>query len=832
MKETTAQTTTTATTTTAKRRSRSGAKHPSATTSNTQTLPLPPATQLTNQPPTQKPQSKSKSAFGTKQPSTAGSTSETETGGLNPYMNLVFRRMRRLKKRVTRVETTEATLNEDPSKKDTLEPDQLAALEKKPEVSAPLKELEDLFKAMTVLQANDKLEHKRQIEEHLNDIERAKETTAKETQEYATLALIQVIRLFYALKQLDDAKEYLTFPLSRSLKVLEKFRSRLFEVAQAAELSDGDDCAHSRKELYTIVRKLAEKSTDNVAEEGDITYKHIYNELDHLTYPSGDLQLRNSPIFSEDHQVDGPSSTVEANTGAGKEDDVDRASVRSSMSEPTLTAAQKSCTTVENWFSKINPSNSSPSVSPPKPTPGPESKVISQDVHAKQAGPTPVVPVRLGREVASQTDLGALSEPSSLPAATAPMPPTVVPLVPVHPLPLYRLMLPPWVAGSSYPSEPHVSNPSLLQAQPALPSMRVSIEPGHSTISQTDDKDSGKSGTRRRFGRPSGSSSQENTSFRAHRVSQESYGQHEEGRLGVIYEDDEKECGASSNAKGHGRSQNMSYFPGPINQVLEQLQATDPNQRGTQDRMAARTIAESAGSEVKGGVSPLSGDELRQQQAVYGHSSGVMTLQQSESTSFGNKVSGTVSTRELPTDNNNNGGFQGRRSGKKKGRGQDRSLLGHTQHQRGSTKSHDQRLTESSSHLRPDAQQRHQFIDNNGHYLQLQQYSAFRSNHNHSDAQSQQYYRHKTQQLQQLQQQRRHLDEQDLSLQPQQQQRQGAHHYVQQQAIYQYPGGWYYPGCGGGGGGGGGASVYCVQSGQQGQNVQQTQVEDASERQV
>lgn len=107
----------------------------------------------------------------------------------------------------------------------------------------------------------------------MNDIERAKETTAKETQEYATLALIQVIRLFYALKQLDDAKEYLTFPLSRSLKVLEKFRSRLFEVAQAAELSDGDDCAHSRKDLYTIVHKLAEKSTDNVTEEGDITCK-------------------------------------------------------------------------------------------------------------------------------------------------------------------------------------------------------------------------------------------------------------------------------------------------------------------------------------------------------------------------------------------------------------------------------------------------------------------------------------------------------------------------------------------------------------------------------
>lgn len=107
----------------------------------------------------------------------------------------------------------------------------------------------------------------------MHDSKRAKETATKEAQESANLAFIQVIRLFYALKQLDDVKEYLTLPLSNSLKVLEKFRSRLFEVAQAAELSDGNDCTHSRKELYLMVRKLSEKSTDNATEEGDITCK-------------------------------------------------------------------------------------------------------------------------------------------------------------------------------------------------------------------------------------------------------------------------------------------------------------------------------------------------------------------------------------------------------------------------------------------------------------------------------------------------------------------------------------------------------------------------------
>ncbi|KAF8941042.1 hypothetical protein BGZ47_007511 [Haplosporangium gracile] len=817
---------------TAKRRSRSGAKHPAATTSTLQMSP-PPSVTRTDQPSNQKPQSKSSCASTKKQPSTAGITSDTDAGGLNPYLNLVFRRMRKLKKRVTRVESTEAALTKDPSKKGTLEPGQLVALEKKLEMSAPLKELENLFKAMTVLQANDNLEHKKQIKEHLHGIQRAQETATNETQESAASAFIQVIRLFYALKQLDDVKEYLTLPLFNSLRVLEKFRTRLFEVAQRAELSEEDDCAHSREELYSMVHKLAEKCTDNVSEECDITYKHIYDELDHLTYPSADLQLRDTPRVSDDRQVDDLSSTVKAH--ARVEDDGDGISMRSLISEPILTAAQKSCATVENWFNKISPSNLLSSESPPKTTSGPEPKAATHSVNAKQ-----VAQVSLGREVASQTDPVASIEPSSMSAA-APMPPTVVPLVPVHPMPNYRFMLPPWVGGASYSADPHISNPSLSQAQQALPTMRVSNEPGHQTFSQPDDKESGKSASRRRFCRASSDHSRESSTFRSHHVPQDCYGQSGDGRqLGVIYEDDAKEFSASSNVKAHSHDERVSYYPGPIFQEPEQLQTTDPNRRGTRNRMAECIAAECAGSGVRRGVCPLSEDQLRQQQAAYGYSSGVITLQESESTSFGNKASGTSNKKEFPTDNNN-GAFQGRQSGKKKGRGQNRSPPGQTQHR--GPMSQDQRSVESSSsHLHLGAQQQQHPVDNTDHYLQ---HSASSRSYDHiqSDAQSQQNYRHKTQQQQQQQQQkrqRRRQEEQELSLPPQQQQQQqGVHHYVQQQPLYQYPGGWYYPGYGGGGERG--TPVCCVQSGQQeqqrqqgqqGEQVQQTQQEDANEGQV
>ncbi|KAF9901049.1 hypothetical protein EC991_006584 [Linnemannia zychae] len=170
-------------------------------------------------------------------------------------------------------------------------------MENKIEMSAPLKELEDIFKAMTIQQAKDELEQKKRIEEHWQDIQRAQDTAIKETQEIVATTLIQVVRLFYALKQLDEAKECLTSPLLNSLKVLEKFQTRLFEVAQGAELLDGDDCAHSRKELFTMAYMLVEKSTSNVTEDGDITYKLIYDELDRVTHPFTCLELKDIPLF-------------------------------------------------------------------------------------------------------------------------------------------------------------------------------------------------------------------------------------------------------------------------------------------------------------------------------------------------------------------------------------------------------------------------------------------------------------------------------------------------------------------------------------------------------
>jgi hypothetical protein len=160
--------------------------------------------------------------------------------------------------------------------------------------------------------------------------------------------------------------------------------------------------------------------------------KHIFDEIDRLTYPSADLELRDTPHVSDGLQVEDPSSTLR--THAGKEDDLDEVSVRSLMSEPTSTAAQRSCATVENWFNKICPINPPLSMLPSESTPALGPKRASQDVDVMQTDSTPFAQVSLGREVASQTDPAALAEPSSPPAALS-MAPTVVPMVHIHPMP-------------------------------------------------------------------------------------------------------------------------------------------------------------------------------------------------------------------------------------------------------------------------------------------------------------------------------------------------------------------------------------------------------------
>jgi hypothetical protein len=161
--------------------------------------------------------------------------------------------------------------------------------------------------------------------------------------------------------------------------------------------------------------------------------KLIYDELDHITHPSACLELRNIPPISEYRQ--GPHLSIEK-TQPGKVDDDDMASVQSLLSEPSSMVAQKSRATVESWFSRLSTSATNPSPeSPVKSTPRQGAEALSQGVKLEQAESASVARVSHYREVASQTDPVLPNEkPASLPAGT-PMPPSFVPLGPVHTLP-------------------------------------------------------------------------------------------------------------------------------------------------------------------------------------------------------------------------------------------------------------------------------------------------------------------------------------------------------------------------------------------------------------
>ncbi|KAF9080830.1 hypothetical protein BGX23_001621 [Mortierella sp. AD031] len=816
-------------------RSRSDAKKSAAATTSIPQIPPPPPAPSAKSPstPQQPPTGDNMSTVSTPTTTTTqqlvsniGPSSKTDDGGLNPYLLLIFKRIRRLKKKITRVKSTEATLSSDPSMKDKMEPDQLVALEKKLETSAPLKELEELFKAMSVQQASDKQEQKKQLEAYQQDIQRAQETASKAAQDSATTAFIQLIRLFYAVEQLEGAAD-LTFPQTHCLEALDKLRIRLFEVAQAAALSD--DEVNPRQELYSMVHKLGDKSTESVAEGGDITYKNIFDKLDFVTsHPSAELESRMPQIVFGDHHVGDPSAEK---TQVGKEDDGDGASEQSLSSEPTSATAQKSRATVESWFNRISTTDAAPSESPPKPTPAPGTQPIPQETNPEQAEPEPVAKARPSQEVATQTDPIVAGDQSSQTIAAISLPPRMVPVMPVHPMPDYRFVIPPWVGGTSapgpgqaYPMDSHLTahNPPLPQAQQDHPSMHLSNEPVHFTSSPPDNKESfsraaplagdsdpvnerrqyDKGGPRRRNSHSGTGSPQENPGARTRRMSQESYRHSgDDRRLDVIYEDEVKNYRCGPDIAGPG--QYVSYYAGPVCQEPEQLQTLDANLRGAQERVVACAMAASVGSDARRGVPAMPVDHLRQQS--YGHP-GVTVQQQSESISFGS-FGNKVNIREPSPESNNNSGFQAqsrRTSNKKKGRGQNQSPHGQSQH--GNTKTQEQRST--------DLQQQH---STDTHQQQHQQQQLRRQSHEQHHQVS------KAQQSQQSQ----------PSQQP------GAHHFVQQ-PFYRYPGGYYHPGyypgpgydrrmavgMAPGGGGGGGGPAYCMQDPQGRQQGQQGSLAD------
>ncbi|KAF9940855.1 hypothetical protein BGZ65_005948 [Modicella reniformis] len=187
---------------------------------------------------------------------------------VNPYMVLVQKKTRALKKRLRRIEATENTI--ELSAKNLVDPAQLKALERKPEVTAQLNILEELLPSMVRLDTADQEVKKEEYER-----------VSREYEEMAISSFIQLIRLFYTMKELDDGKDYLDKKLSELRNTLDSFRKKLIANAETAEMTNDKQ---AQKELYRDVRRLTEASMDTTSDLYSTTYKEIYDHLEYFTH--------------------------------------------------------------------------------------------------------------------------------------------------------------------------------------------------------------------------------------------------------------------------------------------------------------------------------------------------------------------------------------------------------------------------------------------------------------------------------------------------------------------------------------------------------------------
>lgn len=211
----------------------------------------------------------------------------------NPYLELLQKKIRTLRKRLRRIEATEKALESDPSARNAMDRAQLEAQEHKPEVTATLNVLEELLVSMSKVD-----EAGQKAKKELGDV-------SKHHEEKATSSFVQLIRFFYTLKELDGSKEYLDDQLTGLRGVLDRFREKLILNAEKAELTDDQ---RAQRDLYSDVQKLTEASTDSAYEPGSITYKEIYDHIERFTHAPNEHHRSRSTVH---HLID---SGVTANS--------------------------------------------------------------------------------------------------------------------------------------------------------------------------------------------------------------------------------------------------------------------------------------------------------------------------------------------------------------------------------------------------------------------------------------------------------------------------------------------------------------------------------------
>ncbi|KAG0302121.1 hypothetical protein BGZ98_007758 [Dissophora globulifera] len=183
--------------------------------------------------------------------------------------------MKRLRKRIAKIETTERRLEADPTC--NLQAEQRQALERKPELMSFLKDLEEIMEGVNIQYKKDQEANRRAFDNHVREHVLELECIRKQHEESSGASLMQLVRLSYVLQQLEDPNVVPKWPFFDLQARLLQFSKHLFDVAEPTSITPDK---RRQQELHTIVKNLTEASLDRVGEDGGLTFKMIYDDVE------------------------------------------------------------------------------------------------------------------------------------------------------------------------------------------------------------------------------------------------------------------------------------------------------------------------------------------------------------------------------------------------------------------------------------------------------------------------------------------------------------------------------------------------------------------------
>ncbi|KAI1320256.1 hypothetical protein EDD11_001471 [Mortierella claussenii] len=222
----------------------------------------------------------------------------SDSEALNIYEQLVYKRLRKLNKRLTRAEQAETNLKFNPLSKSSMPQEQLKLVESKSEIIVVIKELTDLSIAMKEqriqVSSDENIRNAPESECH-SKLEASKDKKLH-IAEVPIELYIQLIRLFYASKGLASVEgpQY-----AKCKAILDSFSTLGFETTGRANMNEDPE----QTNLQVFVGKLVQGGDDPVCSESPVTYKAIQEEVVHLAVSVED----GSEDASSPYRVEVPS---------------------------------------------------------------------------------------------------------------------------------------------------------------------------------------------------------------------------------------------------------------------------------------------------------------------------------------------------------------------------------------------------------------------------------------------------------------------------------------------------------------------------------------------